>query len=238
MKEKKILAVIPARGDSKGMPGKNTLDLLGKPVIAYTIETAQQSKYLDRIVVSTDDEKIAEVAKEYGAEVPFIRPAELAEDDVPLIPDVLRHAAKELARSENFDAEIIVMLQPTSPLRQARYVDLAIDKLLNTKCDWVTTVSEAHPHPFRMRRMKGDKLEPLFEAENIWAQRQDLPPVYHLSGAVYVTWKEVIMGEEVFLDKDWRGVIMKEEDAIDIDTLTDFLVAEAILKGRQGSEDQ
>lgn len=216
------------------MPGKNTLDLLGKPVIAYTIEAAQQSKYLDRIVVSTDDEKIAEIAKEYGAEVPFIRPAELAEDDVPLIPDVLRHAVKELARRESFDAEIIVMLQPTSPLRQAKYVDLAIEKLLNTKCDWVTAVLEAHPHPFRMRRMKGDKLEPLFEDKDIWLQRQDLPPVYHLSGAVYVTWKEVIMGEEVFQNKDWRGIVMEEEDAIDIDTLTDFLVAEAILKRQTG----
>lgn len=230
--ENKIIAIIPARGGSKGIPKKNIKSLAGKPMVAYTIEAALKSEYLDRTIVSTDDEKIAEIARKYGAEVPFMRPKELAEDDVPAIPYVLRHAVEELKRSEGFDVDIIVMLQPTSPLRGTKYINLAIEKLITTKCDWAATVSEANPHPFRMRRMKGDKLEPLFEAENIWAQRQDFPPIYHLNGAVYVTWKDVIMGKEVFQNKDWRGIIMKEEDAIDIDTLTDFLVAESILKRR------
>ena len=234
--ENKIIAIIPARGGSKGIPRKNIRLLAGTPLIAHTIEAALKSEYLNRIIVSTDDEKIAELAREYGAEVPFMRPKELAEDDVPAIPYVLRHAVEELKRSEGFDVDIIVMLQPTSPLRGTNYINLAIEKLINTKCDWVATVSEANPHPFRMRRMKEDKLEPLFKDENIWAQRQDFPPIYHLNGAVYVTRKEVIMEKEVFQNKDWRGIVMKEEDAIDIDTLIDFLVAESILKLNRGGE--
>ena len=232
----KVIAIIPARGGSKGIPRKNTKDLLGKPLIAYTIEAALQSEYLDRLIVSTEDDKVAEIAREYGAEVPFIRPKELAKDDVPIVPYVLRHAVQELVRRENFNVDIVIMLQPTSPLRKTRYIDLAVEKLINTKCDWVVTVSKAHPHPFRMRRMVGDKLEPLFEGEDIWAQRQDLPPIYHFNGAVYVTWKDVIMEKEVFQDRDWRGIIMDEEDAIDIDTLKDFLVAETILKMRKANE--
>lgn len=229
----KILAVIPARSGSKEIPRKNIKKIGGKPLIVYTIEAALKSKYLDRIIVSTDDEKIAEIAKKCGAEVPFMRPKELAEDDVPLVPDVLRHTVEELKRNENFDVDIIVMLQPTSPLRKTKYIDLAIEKLINTKCDWVVTVLKVNDHPFRMRRMKGDKLELLFKDKKVWAQRQDLPPVYYLNGSVYATWKEVVMKKEVFQNKDWRGITMKEEDGIDIDTLTDFLVVDAILKMRK-----
>lgn len=229
----KILAVIPARGGSKEIPRKNIKKIGGKPLIAYTIEAALKSKYLDRIIVSTDDEEIAEIAKKCGAEVPFIRPKELAEDDVPLVPDVLRHSVEELKRNENFDVDIIVMLQPTSPLRKTKYIDLAIEKLINTKCDWVVTVLKVNHHPFRMRRMKGDKLELLFAAKKTWAQRQDLPPVYYLTGALYATRKDVIMKKDVFQNKDWRGIAMEEEDGIDIDTLTDFLVVDAILKMRK-----
>ncbi|MBL7196733.1 MAG: acylneuraminate cytidylyltransferase family protein [Candidatus Omnitrophica bacterium] len=233
VKKDKIIAIIPARGGSKGIPEKNIKDLLGKPLIAYTIEAALKCEDLDRIIVSTDDEKIAKIARKYGAEVPFMRPKELAEDDIPAIPYVIRHAVKELKRSENFNVDIIAMLQPTSPLRGTKYINSAIEKLIDTKCDWAVTVSKASPHPFRMKRMKEDKLVPLFEAEDIWVQRQDFPPIYHLNGAVYVTWRNVIMEKEVFQDKDWRGIIMEEEDAIDIDTLTDFLVAESILKRKK-----
>lgn len=233
----KVLAVIPARAGSKKIPGKNIKKIGGKPLIVYTIEAALKSKYLDRIIVSTDDEKIAKIAKKCGAEVPFIRPKELAEDDVPLVPDVLRHTVEELKRNENFDVDIIVMLQPTSPLRKTKYIDLAIEKLINTKCDWVVTVSRVSDHPFRMRRMKGDKLELLFETEKVWAQRQDLPPVYYLNGAVYATRKDVIMKKDVFQNKDWRGIAMEEEEGIDIDTFTDLLVVDAILKMRKKNED-
>ena len=232
IKNKKILAVIPARGGSKGIPRKNIKLLAGKPLIAYTIEAAKKSRYIDRVIVSTDDKEIAEISKKYGAEVPFVRPNELAKDEVPVIPDIPRHAIKELKKREGFNTDIVVVLQSTSPLRGTKYIDLAIEKLINTECDWVVTVSKAEPHPFRMRKMKGDRLEPLFEKENIWAQRQNFPPIYVLNGAIYVTWKDVIIEKEVFQGKDWRGVIMKEEDAIDIDTLPDFLLAEIILKNK------
>lgn len=237
MKEMTVLAVIPARGGSKGIPGKNIRDLLGKPLIAYTIEAALRSQHLNRVIVSTDDETIAEIARKYGAEVPFIRPGRLAGDNVPMIPHVPRHAVEELERSGGFKVDVVVMLQPTVPLRGTRYIDLAIEKLIQTKCDWVATVSRVNLHPFRMRRMEGDRLLPLFPDENIWAQRQDFPPLYHVNGAVYATWKRVIVMEEVFRDRDWRGVIMDEEDAMDIDTLTDFLVAESIMRKRTGNAD-
>jgi CMP-N,N'-diacetyllegionaminic acid synthase len=229
-KKKKIIAIIPARGGSKGIPKKNIKFLIGKPLIVYTIEAALKSKYLDRIIVSTEDKEIAEISKRYGAEVPFMRPKNLAKDDIPVIPDIPKYIIKEFKKKENFDVDIIVVLQPTSPLRSVKYIDEAIKKLLITKCDWVATVSKVTQHPFRMRKMEGDKLEPLFKKEDIWAQRQDLPPVYHFNGAVYVTWKNVLIQREVFKNKDWRGVIMKEEEAIDIDTLLDFFVAENIIK--------
>lgn len=232
IKNKKIIAIIPARGGSKGIPRKNIKLLAGKPLIAYTIEAALKSKYLDRVIVSTEDREIAEISKKYGAEVPFFRPKKLAGDEVPVIPYIPRHVLEELEKRENFKPDIIVILQPSSPLRGTKYIDLAIEKLIKTKCDWVVTVSKVNQHPFRMRKMKGDKLEPLFKKENIWAQRQDLPPVYHFNGAVYVTWKNVLIQKEVFKNKDWRGVVMKEEDAVDIDEILDFLIAESILNNK------
>ncbi|HDY72630.1 MAG TPA: acylneuraminate cytidylyltransferase family protein [bacterium] len=231
-RNKKIIAIIPARGSSKGLPRKNIRKLAGKPLIAYTIEAALKSKYLDRIIVSTDDKEIAKISQQYGAEVPFMRPKELAKDEIPLVPIIPRYVAEELEKRENYRPDIVLVLQPTCPLRGTNYIDLAIEKLIKTKCDWVVTVVPANPHPFRARLMKGDKLIPLFEGKKIWVQRQDFPPVYQFNGAIYATWRKILQEKEVFQNKDWRGVIMKEEEAVDIDTIVDFLTIEAIIKRR------
>jgi N-acylneuraminate cytidylyltransferase/CMP-N,N'-diacetyllegionaminic acid synthase len=228
--DKKIVGIIPARGGSKGIPRKNIKPLAGKPLIAYTIEAALKSKYLDRVIVSTEDEEIANVSRKYGAEVPFVRPDSLSGDSVPVVPDIPKYIIKELKKREGFNVDVVVVLQPTSPLRDVKYIDQAIEKLFSTKCDWVVTVSSVNIHPFRMRKMKKDRLEPLFANKNIWAQRQDLPPVYHFNGAIYVTKKSVITTKNVFKNKDWRGIIMEPEEAIDIDTMADFIAAENILK--------
>ena len=146
----KVIAVIPARGGSKGIPRKNIKPLCGKPLIAYTIEAALQSKYLDRTIVSTDDKKIADIARKLGAEVPFIRAKELAEDDVPLIPYVLRHAVEELERTENLNVDIVVMLQPTSPFRKARYIGRTSHHLMKRVGSMGREVDDVHKRNLRV----------------------------------------------------------------------------------------
>jgi len=228
----KYLALIPARGGSKGIPKKNTRPLMGKPLITHTIEAALQSRHRLRVVVSTDDEETAKIAQAAGAEIPFLRPAELAQDDTPAFPVVL-HALQWLKQHEGYQPEVVVLLQPTSPLRRAEHIDEGIKLLLETNADSLVSVCEVEHSPYWMRVLDDDgRVKPFVESTREFSRRQDLPPVYRLNGALYVTKRRVIMEEERLLGDDVRALIMSPEDSIDIDDKVDFLLAELLLKRR------
>lgn len=229
----RIVAVIPARGGSKGILGKNIRELAGKPLIAYTVEAALKSKTLKRVVVSTDDVKIAEVAKSYGVEVPFLRPAELAKDDTPSLL-VIQHAVKYMEEDEGHELDVVVVLQPTSPLRSERYIDEAVEKLLGTGADSVITVCEVRHHPFWSFTAKGERLYPFVEEGITVSRRQDLPEIYAVNGAVYAVRRDVLFEQNSVFGRDTRAVVMLYEESIDIDDYFDLFVAEMMLKYWKG----
>ena len=227
----KICAIIPARGGSKGMPRKNVRLLAGKPLIYYTINEAKKSKYLGRLIVSTEDEEIAEVAKEYGAEV-VPRPVELAQDDTPSLP-VYQQVIKHLEEVGNFHPDVIVILQPTSPLRTVEDIDGVIEKFLKISCDSVISVCEVEHPPEWMYVLEGDKLKPLIKGGRRVTWRQDALRSYRLNGAVYVTNRDIIMRQNRIMGDDTRAYIMAHERSIDIDTELDFKLAEVLMKERR-----
>lgn len=225
----KILAIIPARGGSQGVPQKNIKILAGRPLIAYTINAALESRHHPRVVVSTDDESIAEIAREIGAEIPFIRPSYLAQHNTPMLP-VLQHAI-ECLKKGGYIPDIIAVLQPTSPLRTSEHIDQAISILLDTRADSVVSLCEAEHSPYWMKKVdESGRVVPLLDAEKEYHRRQDLPKVYRLNGAIFITRPDIIMKRNRLLGDDTRAYIMKVEDSIDIDTELDFKIAELIMK--------
>lgn len=227
-----IIAIIPARGGSKGLPRKNIRLLNGKPLIYYTINEAKKSKYLCRLIVSTEDSEIAETAMKFQAEV-IERPVKLAQDDTPSIP-VYQHAIKYLEEVENFYSHIIVILQATSPLRVVGDIDGAIEKFLEGGYDSVVSVCETECPPHWMYTLAGDRLRPVIEGGDKILRRQDAPQVYRLNGAVYVIGRDVIIREGRLLGNDTRAYIMPSERSVDIDTELDFKLAEVLIKERRG----
>ena len=226
------LAIIPARGGSKGIPGKNIVPLLGKPLIAYTIEAARKASSIGRVLVSTDNPEIAAVASQSGAEVPFLRPPELARDETPTLP-VLQQVLTQLKSSEDYAPEIIVLLQPTSPLRPAAEIDKAIALLKQTGADSVVSLCAAEHSPYWMNRLEGDRVLPFLQNVPDYSRRQNLPPVYRFNGAVYVTRRRILMEQNRLLGEDTRGIVMDAESSVDIDTPLDLKIAMLILKERQ-----
>jgi N-acylneuraminate cytidylyltransferase/CMP-N,N'-diacetyllegionaminic acid synthase len=222
----KFLGIIPARGGSKGIPQKCITQLKNKPLIAYTIEEAKKSNYLDKLIVSTDDKNIADISKKYGAEIPFIRPERLAKDDTPSLP-VIQHAL-EFFKKKGYLPEYVVILQPTSPLRRTSHIDSAIKKIIDTQADMVVSLCKVTQHPFWMRRLeKYDKVVPFIETRKVYYRRQDLPELYRLNGAITIAKSKVIMEEKKKVDI--RGYIMDELYSVDIDTYLDLLIAEKFL---------
>lgn len=220
----RCLAVIPARGGSKGVPGKNIRLLAGKPLIAWTIEAAKRSKYITTTIVSTDDEEISTVAIEYGAEVPFIRPAHLAEDDTPGVAPIL-HALEQCP-----DYDYVVVLQPTSPLRTAEDIDGTIEKMFKNDGDFCVSVAEASQSPYWMYTLnKDDVMRPLIDSPLV-VRRQELPKAYILNGAVYVAKVEELKKTESFITSETVAYEMPEERSFDIDVEKDFLVCENIMQ--------
>jgi len=221
---KTILAIIPARGGSKGIPKKNICLLAGKPLIVYTIEAAQKASTLSRIVVSTDAEDIAEVALSCGVEVIY-RPAHLAEDNsltVPVIKHVLEQG-KNIVKPDK-----VVTLQPTSPLRLGVHIDEAVD-LLTKDWDSVISVSDVEQTPYKMYRIDGEKLHPFVEGAVQGGPRQQLPKVYRDCGVVYVTWYDVLLEKNSLWGENYRAYYVAPEYAVDIDTSIDLKFAEALL---------
>lgn len=233
----KILAVIPARGGSKGVPGKNLRRVLDQPLIYYMIKYAQASKYISKIVVSTDDEKIAAVARSLGAEVPFLRPSELAQDTSPLNP-ALKHAMAYYD-SIGWRCDAVISLQPTSPLITPEIIDSVIGLFFETGCDSAVTVSEIkHGHPYRAKKLRSDgSLENFcteFDGEKFF-NRQERPLAYAYNGAIYLRMRALVEnwdGKDMGMGKDCRGFVIGHENAVNIDDEFDFKLAEILLKER------
>lgn len=221
----RLTGIIPARGGSKRLPNKNLFMLSGKPLIAWTIEAALKSRCLSRVIVSTDSEEIAETARKWGAEVPFLRPRKLASGRTPTLP-VLQHAVRWLESRGQDVPSLIVTLQPTSPLRRPEHIRAAVRLMNHTRADSVVTVCHEEHGPALMLRLKNGKVYPPFTARS----RDSSQVYYRLNGAVYVTRYEVLMKQNRILGRDTRALIMDPESSIDIDTSLDFKMAALVLK--------
>lgn len=230
--EKSFLGIIPARGGSKGLPGKNIRTLNGKPLIAYTIEEAKKSKYIDRIIISTEDSEIARIGKDYGAELPFERPDYLAQD-TSTTNEVILHALNYLKEKENYVPYYICLLQCTSPLRSASDIDGTIEKLIETGRDASVSVSEAGVNPYWTNVFNGDKLEYFLEEGKKILKRQDLPKIFQINGSVYVVKTSIFLKEKTLEPENITGFVMNTENSIDIDSIIDFKLAELIQVERE-----
>lgn len=226
-----MLALIPARSGSKGLPGKNIKMLLGKPLLVYAIEAAQQAKSIDRIVVSTDDEQIAEVARQYDAEVPFLRPAELATDNASAI-DVYLYTIDQLSKLERRSIEEFVVLQPTSPLRQAADIDRAIEIFYARQADMVVSFYQTSHPPVWAKRIENDKISDYFTFDPGISNRQKLPSAFMPNGAVYVINVTVLREKRTYYTDRTIPYVMPEERSVDIDTEADFKYAEFLIRQR------
>lgn len=229
----KVLGLIPARGGSKGVPRKNIKLVAGKPLLQYTAEAALAAKLLSRVILSTEDEEIAEVGRRCGLEVPFLRPADLANDETPTLP-VVQHAVSWLElRGERFDA--ICLLQPTNPLRGPKEIDACIELLDTADADSVVTVlpvpAEHNPHwvyfsdEQNLLRLSTGEVAPI-------ARRQDLPRAFHREGSIYLTRRDVVMEENSLYGKRVLGYELDSARSVNIDSLEDWERATALLSQR------
>jgi len=219
-----VLAIIPARGGSKGLPNKNIREMLGKPLIAWTIEAALNCSLIDRLVVSTEDHKIAKIAMQFGAEIPFMRPMELARDDTPGVDPVL-HAINELS-----EYDFVLMLQPTSPLRISEDITGMIDFAIEHDSQSVVSVSEAEVHPYWVyRKNSAFELESFFEHQFVPC-RQSLPEAYSLNGSMYLTRTPWLKEKRILVSEKTLAYIMPKERSYEIDDLLDWMVVERMLE--------
>jgi CMP-N,N'-diacetyllegionaminic acid synthase len=227
--ELNIVGIILARGGSKRLPGKNIRPLGGRPLIAHTVAAAKGATSLVRAIVSTDDEEIAQIAASFGAEVPFRRPAEMATDISPPI-DAVAHAVDWLDRNGS-KVDAIVLLQASSPLRNAAHIDEAVALFRASDVDTVTSVSPASSHPYWCWKPDGAEIKPFFSSQHIAMARHQLPPALIENGAVYVFRRDLLAAGTIYGDRI-AGYLMSETDAVDIDTADDFDYAEFVLARR------
>lgn len=221
--EKKVLAVIPARGGSKGIPNKNIINVNNKPLINFSIETALKSKFIDDLVVSTDSIKIAKIAEKAGAKVPFLRPKKLATDKAISLPVIL-HALEFMEKSNNINYDIIIMLQPTTPLRETKDIDQCLSTLIDKNVDSViSVVNVGGYHPLRMKRIVGENLvNYIDQGFEDMRPRQELPDVYIRNGAIYVSTRKTILEDKSFSGKNTFPYVMSSEKSINLDTDDDL----------------
>lgn len=226
-KNKKFLGIIPARSGSKGIIKKNIVKVNGKPLIYYTIKEALNSKYLDRLIISTDSIEIAKICEKYGVEVPFLRPKHLAGDKSKIIEAVI-HVLEQLRnKGQNYD--YIVLLQPTQPLRKSFHIDEAIEEIVNKKANSLVSVTKVKEHPILMRTINNNgTLECLLKV-NSTVRRQDFPPYYKVNGAIYINNINHINLETSFNDNEYPYVMDKKYD-LDIDEPFDLEVFKLKLK--------
>lgn len=234
-KRKKILAVIPARGGSKGLPKKNIQILGDKPLIAWSIAAGKQSKYIDSITVSTDSQEIAAIAKKWGGHIPFIRPTELASDEAKGI-DAILHAIHW--HRDNGDAfELVIVLQPTSPLRTAMHIDQAIELMFDKKTKAIVSVCPVDHHPWWSNTLPlNGNMKSFLKPEILNTNRQELPPFYRLNGAIYISDIGYLEQKRSFMTDETFAYIMTTESSIDIDSSFDFKLAELFLHEQVASQ--
>lgn len=227
-----ITALIPARGGSKRLPRKNVKVLNGKPLIAWTIEAANKSKYIDSTIVSTDDLEIKQVAENFGAEVPFIRPDCLSNDTASSF-DVIKHAI-EFLKIDN-PKHLIVLLQPTSPLRTTEEIDHALEFFFEKKAQGVVSISECEHSPLWTNSLPETRsMEKFIRSEVKGKRSQDLPVYYRLNGSIYIyNAHNLIENNHIFFNEYVYGYETLAENSVDIDTELDFIIAESILKNSQ-----
>jgi CMP-N-acetylneuraminic acid synthetase len=227
----RVLGIIPARGGSKGIPRKNLAPVAGRPLLYYSIRAAQESKRLTRSIVSTDDAEIRDVALSLGAEVPFLRPADLATDSAPSLA-VVRHALDFMETAEGRIYDFACLLQPTCPLRTAADIDHAIDRLEQSDADALVSLTLVEePHPHKMMLVNQDVITPLFPDH--WREslrRQELPPVYYLNGAIYCARRYVVSEENSLWGKKTLAYVMPAERSVNIDSALDIRLAESIIR--------
>lgn len=233
-KSKKIIGIIPARGGSKGLPGKNILPLLGKPLIVWTIGQALKSKYLDKVIVSTDDDEIADISEHNGAEVPFLRPGELAEDTTP-IADVIIYTL-DFLKKKNISYEYICLLEPTSPLRKDNDIDNAICLLIDNemKADSVVSVGEVHlEHPAIMKRVIKGYVKSYGNISESLFRRQDLDKVFFPYGVIYLSKTETLIKHKTFYQERTIPYFIERWQNYEVDDLFDFICIEAVLNHKK-----
>ena len=226
-----VVAIIPARGGSKSVPGKNIKLLAGKPLIAYTIESALKSKYVDEVIVSTEDEEIAEISMSLGAQVPFMRPSEFSTDSAKSI-DVVKHAILKMEELTNKTYPTILFLEPPAPFRTSEDIDMCIELFYENSCGSVVSVFHDNKyHPLLMKTINNQYLEPYDEKNHaVGAPRQLLKPdIYMINGCVYVIKRENVMAGDFYGEKI-IPYIMSAESSINIDSMIDWYTAESILK--------
>lgn len=224
-----ILGVITARGGSKGIPGKNIKELGGKPLIAYSIEAGKKSALITDLIVSTDDAEIARIAEQWGARVPFMRPPELAGDEVSHLP-VIQHAIQEMEERMRCRYDYCVILQPTSPLRFVEDIDKTLHKLISSGADSAVTVVKVHSvHPIKIKKLDGDRVLPYVVPEEEGMRRQDFPAAFRRSGAVYAMRRATIMEKNRLYGDYIVGYETPKDRSIDIDEPADMILAEYML---------
>lgn len=238
-----VLALIPARGGSKSIPHKNIRLLAGFPLIAYSIAAARSAELVTRVIVSTDDAEIADVAREYGAEIPFLRPAEHSQDNTPDLP-VFQHALTWLARNEDYHPEIVVQLRPTSPFRRVGHINQAIARLIERPdADAVRTVCVPFQNPFKMWQIGADGVMiPLIQMaefpEPYNMPRQALPEVYWQTGYVDAAWADTILKQDSMTGSRILPLVIDPKEWIDIDSPDDWRRAERLLESGEISFDE
>lgn len=223
-----ILGVVAARGGSRGLPRKNVLDIAGRPLVAWSVRAGAESELLDRCILSSDDEEIIAAARAHGADVPFVRPIELATDTATAAPVVL-HALEAVGAHD-----YVVLLQATSPLRTGEHIDACIRQCIDRGAPACVSVTPAAKSPYWMYRIESDVLEPLFPELARVGRRQELPEVYALNGAIYVIRAEVLERTRVFTPPGTVGYVMGAECSVDIDSSLDAALATLLLESRPG----
>jgi CMP-N,N'-diacetyllegionaminic acid synthase len=229
--EKKVMAIITARGGSKGLPGKNIKNLCGKPLIAWSIEAGLASKYVDEVVVTTDSEEIATIARKFGASTPFIRPAELASDTSTSF-DAIKHTIDFYQNELHKNFDYIILLEPTSPLREKNDIDEMLQNLVSVdnQFDAIVSLGEVHEHPSIMKRTTGNKIETFCKELTATSRRQDNETAYFPYGVAYIVKTNTLFEERTFYPLRTTYKIIKRYQCYEIDDIYDFLAIENIMK--------
>jgi len=228
---KSVIAIIPARGGSKGLPGKNIKELCGKPLIAWSIEAGLGSQYIDEVMVTTDSEEIARIARAFGASVPFMRPTELASDTATSF-EAIKHAIEFYENELHKKFDYIVLLEPTSPLREKDDIDGMIEKIISMEdqFDAIVSLGEMHEHPSIMKKIVGNGIEPYCKELVMATRRQDNEVAYFPYGVAYILKTQTLLEEKSFYPHRTTHRIIKRYQCYEIDDIYDFLAIENIMK--------